>query len=354
VAGRAQAFSDPAVIRLATEEFIAVAENSSALERQQDTKGEFFRQVANQGHYGGRTYPTSTRQGSYAFTADGDFLASVNTRDPAGMAAMLRTALERWQALEAPATNGHPGSFGHLPEVDPVDVGYPVGGLVLEAVARDLPRTVDTRPYDWRKIAWNFDYAWFTRDEARALVPEPRAVGSRRAAPWAVIRRLGRFHLRDFVRGEPFAWPEEAIREGELTAEIVAIAGDMIELVLRGHIRLEHEARWVRPEDGEERHYPSGFDATLYGEATWDEARGVFVAFELVAAGPRWGANQYNNRDDDLGPEPLGIAFGLAGTSPREHTPPHCLRTWRRATERARSSRVVVGHNDYFGGEPHT
>ena len=47
------------------------------------------------------------------------------------------------------------------------------------------------------------------------------------------------------------------------------------------------------------------------------------VEIDLVAAGPRWGANQYNNRDDDTGPEPLGIAFGLAGSSPRERTAPH-------------------------------
>jgi hypothetical protein len=97
VAGRAQAFSNPTVIALASEQFIPVAENSSALERQQDDKGEFFRHVAEQGHYGGRVHPTRTRQGSYAFTAEGQFLASVNTRDPQGMADMLRTALARWQ-----------------------------------------------------------------------------------------------------------------------------------------------------------------------------------------------------------------------------------------------------------------
>ena len=65
-----------------------------------------------------------------------------------------------------------------MPEVDPADTGYPEDGLVLEAVARDLPRVADRRPDDWRKIAWNFDYAWFTRDEARAMVPEPRAIGT--------------------------------------------------------------------------------------------------------------------------------------------------------------------------------
>ncbi|HEX2184014.1 MAG TPA: hypothetical protein VHN78_00740, partial [Chloroflexota bacterium] len=82
MAGRAQAFSDPTVIALASERFIPVAENCSPLQRQRDAKGEFFRLVAEQGHYAGRTYPTSTRQGYYAFTPDGTVLAAANSRDP--------------------------------------------------------------------------------------------------------------------------------------------------------------------------------------------------------------------------------------------------------------------------------
>ncbi len=346
MAGRAQAFSDPTVIALASEQFIPVAENSSALERQQDDKGVFFRHVAEQGHYGGRTYPTGTRQGSYAFTAEGQFLASVNTRDPGRMAEMLRMALDRWQAGY---DHGGPAPV-QLVTSRADDRGYPRGGLALQLVARDLPRAVDTRPDDWRKIAWNIDYAWFTRDEAHALIPEPRAVGTRKAAPWSIVRRLARFHLRDFVRGEPFAWPEEAIRHGELWSEIIDAAGPMTRLALRGAVCLETEVQWVRPEDGEERRYPSGYDCTLYGEATWDNAQSAFTAFELAAVGQRWGANQYNNREDDLGPQPLGIAFLLAGDTPSDRTPPHCLRTWRQSREDARPSRVAVAQQEYFGG----
>jgi hypothetical protein len=162
------------------------------------------------------------------------------------------------------------------------------------------------------------------------------------------MRRIARFHLRDFVRGEPFAWPEEAIRRAELESEVVAVSGGEVRLALRGAVRLEWEHRWVRPEDGEERRYPSGYDCALWGEATWDAGRGAFTAFELVAAGQRWGASQYNNREDDLGPQPLGIAFTLAGDAPSERTPPHCLRTWRREGEGARPSRVVVTSHEYF------
>jgi hypothetical protein len=217
--------------------------------------------------------------------------------------------------------------------------------------ARDLPREADTRPEDWRTIAWNLDYAWLTRDEARAIVPEPRELGARRDFPERVVRRLARFYLRDFVRGEPIAWPPEALRSGHLTAEIAAIDGERVVLAVRGAVHLEHDSVWTRSEDRVERRYPTGYRCTLQGEATWDESRGAFVAFDLVAVGDRWGANQYNNREDDLGPAPQGIAFTLAGDAPSDRTPPHCIRTWQRAREGARASRVVVTAEHYYAPE---
>jgi hypothetical protein len=63
----------------------------------------------------------------------------------------------------------------------------------------------------------------------------------------------------------------------------------------------------------------------VYGEGVWNEGRGVFVVLELVAAGARWGTNQYNNRADDLGPAPMPIAFTLIGAAPRDRTPPHTI-----------------------------
>ncbi len=337
-------FSNPDVIALASEHFVPVAENSSALERQPDDKGEFFRHVAEQGHYGGRTFPTSTRQGSYAFLPDGTFLASVNSTDPERMAGMMREALDRFarpDALGAP-------SPAQLVETRSPDEGYPEDGLVLVATVRDLPRPADQPPADDK---WNLDYVWMRRDEARALVPEPVEVGARREWPKPVVRRLARFHLRDYVRGEPFNWPDEAIRHAEIASEIVAIDGDTVQLALAGAVRLEAEVEWVAPEDGETKRYDNGFVVELRGEATWDRAREAFTAFELVAAGERWGTNQYNFRYNDLGPAPIGISFDLAGSTPSDRTAPHCLRTWATtAINTVRPSRVAVPPEEYYGG----
>lgn len=342
--GRESVFSNPTIVQLASERFIPVAENSSALERQAGNKGEFFRHVVEHGHYAGRTHPTGTRQGSYTFTADGRFLGSINSRDPEEMAEMMRAALVRH---EQPDALGEAAAaqlaYGKADADD-----FPVGGLVLQAVVRDLPRADDMAPADHR---WNLDYVWIRRDEARALAPESLEVGQRREAPWSVMRRLARFHLRDYVRGEPFNWPEEAIERAELTGEIVDVSGSLVRLMFEGSARITREMKWLEPESGETRRSDTGFDCALRGEATWDDTRGGFIAFDLAAAGQRWGTNQYNFRGDDLGPAPMGIAFSLAGSTPGYRTPPHCLRTWRLAEEEGTlaASRASVGGDRYFG-----
>jgi hypothetical protein len=322
VAGRESVFSDPVVIDLASNHFISVAENCSPLQSQADAKGEFFRLVAEQGHYAGRTFPTNTRQGYYCFTADGRLLTAANTRDPRAIEKMLRTALERWEALNATGFSAGAPSFEVSDYTPARSDRYPVDGLALRLTARDLPRDVDTRPDDWRKRAWNLDYAWLTKEEAERLVPAA-AVGRTREWPRAVIRRLALFHLRDFVRGEPSAWPEEALREGAMTSTVTAVEGTRVRLQLTGGIRMEHTMRWRRPNDGSEQTSDCGYDSSLAGEAVWDTAAQRFVSFDLAAAGPRRGTNQYNNRGDDLGPAPMGIVFTLAGSDPKDRTPPH-------------------------------
>ena len=295
-----------------------MAENCSPLTSQQDAKGEFFRLVAEQGHYAGRTFPTNTRQGYYTFTADGRLLTALNSRDPRAIEGMLRKALERWRQL------GGTGAAVEVQDYAPARPDrYPADGLVLRLAARDLPREEDTRPDDWRKRAWNLDYAWFTKDEARHLVPLETAIGATCEWPAAVVRRMALFHLRDFVRGEPSAWPEEALRDGTIISEVVGTGEDEVRLRLSGGVRLEYAMRWRRPNDGSEHESECGYDASLLGEAVWDRARERFTSFEMVATGPRRGTNQYNNRGDDLGPAPMGIALTLAGTDPKDRTPPH-------------------------------
>jgi hypothetical protein len=325
VAARAAAFADPEVIRLASESFIPLAENCSPLQTQQDAKGEFFRLVAEQGHYGGRTVPSATRQGQYAFTPDGQLLSSINTRDADRMQGMLLQALERWHAL---SNGGATKANGDAPtpyERDPryPDL-YPADGLVLKQTLRDLPRAADHRIPQARPQAINFDYAWFTKDDAKLFLPDTLEPGERKDLPWRIVRRLARFHLLDSVRGETPAWRDEHVIHARLTTEVTRVDGPLVHLRLEGTVLNQQAGTWaVRPFRQKWDDLTRGYDCSLHGELSYDVTIERFTRFDLLATGDRWGGTEHNNRQEDQLPAPMGIAFEIAGTTPADRTPPH-------------------------------
>jgi hypothetical protein len=323
VAARAAAFADPEVIRLASESFVPLAENCSPLQTQRDAKGEFFRLVAEQGHYGGRTFPSATRQGQYAFTADGHLLASINTRDADKMLGMMRQALERWQSLTAERNNGAVEAEAYARDPRYPDF-YPVGGLVLKQTLRDLPRREGHPSPQQRPEAINFDYAWFTADEARDFLPERLEVGARREIPQRIVRRLARFHLLDSVRGETPPWRDEHVQSAAMNTEVVAVAGTKLRLRLEGTVLNSQSGTWaIRPFQEKLEGMTRGYHCRLRGELTYDTEQGEFERFDVVVVGDRWGGTEHNNRQEDLLPSPMGIVFQLAGTTPADRTPPH-------------------------------
>ena len=325
MASRALAFSDPEVIRLISTRFVPVAENCSPLQRQQDAKGEFFRLVAEQGHYAGRVVPSATRQGIYAHTADGVLLASINTRDGAKMLGMIQTALERWQQQAAEVGQA---VDDYVPDPRHRSL-YPEGGLVLRVTSRDLPRAVDTRSPDWRINALNHDYAWFTAAEARQLLPEEPRPGATHALPWPLVRRFALYHLLDNVRGETPAWREQDIEYATVMTTVRAVDGERVTLDLHGAMHVGVQGTWaVRPCQEPLRDQERGYDCQLQGTLVYDLGQERFTRFDALASGERWGGSEHNCRWDDLGKAPMGIAFELAGDEPRDRTPPHA-NLWR-------------------------
>lgn len=336
MAARAAAFADPEVIRLASESFIPLAENCSPLQTQQDAKGEFFRLVAEQGHYGGRTIPSATRQGQYAFTADGQLLSSINTRDADRMRGMLHQAIERWQEFStagavsgasavgtttAHATTGAPTTYERDPRHPDL---YPTGGLVLKQTLRDLPRTVGHAIPQVRPEAINFDYVWFTREDVALFLPERLESGARAELPWRLVRRLARFHLLDSVRGETPAWREENVTHARLTTEVTRVDGPLVHLTLEGAVLNQQAGTWaVRPFRQKWDDLTRGYDCALHGELIYDAYAQRFTRFDLLAVGDRWGGTEHNNRQEDQLASPMGIRFELAGDTPADRTPPH-------------------------------
>jgi len=332
VASRALAFADPDVIRLASEAFVPLAENCSPLQTQQDAKGEFFRLVAEQGHYGGRTVPSGTRQGQYAFTADGQLLSSINTRDADKMRSMLSEALERWRPASAPDTSKTeaapvtPTTYERDPRHPDL---FPIDGLVLKQTLRDLVRPANHPIPQPRPDAINFDYAWFTKDEARLFLPTTLQPGERTDLPQAIVRRLARFHLRDSVRGETPAWREENTVHARIWTEIVKLepgedGHQRVHLHIEGTVLNQQEGTWaIRPFREKWEGQTRGYDCRILGDLVYNTATERFEHFDVITIGDRWGGTEHNARQGDLLPAPMGIAFEIASDSPADRTPPH-------------------------------
>lgn len=301
--------------------FVPVADEVHRLQSGTDAECRLFQRIAEQGHYAGRTRPSNTRQGTYAAAPSGVMLASINSNDPARVADMLQRALAKWEAMPRqqrllPADPKIETSTLRRPEQF-----YPQDGLVLRVNSRDLSRETGA---DWRGTAWNQDYAWFSKAETRQFLPQPQ-VGQKLEVPAPLIRRIARCHLVDNVRGQTWPFDDGNVEKTRLTAEVAAVKGNVITLRLEGETRTSAEGTWsVRGYQDMNSPSPQkrGFDTKLLGKASFDTKKERFTAFELVAAGTRWGGTQYNGRGDDLAPAPMGVVFTLAGESPAEHVAP--------------------------------
>ncbi len=301
--------------------YVPAADEVGRLQRGKDVESRLFQQIAEQGHFAGRTVPSDTRQGIYATAPSGVLLASINTRDARAMAAMLRRGLARWEEL-APEER-----FGAPPEGRPNwrwEARYPEDGLALRVITRDIERP--NAPDDWRARAWNQDFAWFTRAEAQTLVPlEPTVPGSALAWPPSLVERLVRFHLVDSVRGQVTSFAAQDVEHAELKSTVTAVEGSLVTLELHGATRTAVRGRWdvngFRDQDAATER-TRGFEAELLGRAHFDREHGRFTSFELIAVGTRWGGTQFNGRGDDLEPAPIGVSLTLAGDTPAERVAP--------------------------------
>lgn len=272
--------------------------------------------MAEQGHYGGVTEPTATRQGLYACTSDGELLGSINTRDAAPLLELLEQSLERWRKRPAG------GASDDIPESYPIDPrlgwSYPDNGLALKVTVRDLPRNSDG--LDARH---NIDFAWFTEEEIRSLVPGDARPGQTWRAPDFFIRRLALRHFIDTARGQSPGWREENLKEGEISLTVEAVEAGHVRLRMDGCIELEAEPTYeTNPHSKLTVDKPRGLNLTLYGMLAFDSRRRTVESFDAVATGDRWGCTTYNVRFDDPGPAPIGFAFELASDDPIERTPP--------------------------------
>lgn len=303
VAGRAFAFADPEIVSQLQAVFVPVCTDDWYTRRRKDAEGEFFRKVAEQGPRKGAG--GATRQGIYAFTADGELLAFKNAgQDVQATREQLKQALRKWAAL--PKGRREPGAVT-VPPHGPLDKDYtrtvPEGGLVVRVHARILDRKGDTFEKGECEFAGgdkaSRDFLWVTAAEAKAMAPAKAEVGFTYPLPEPVAKRIARFHLIDNTRGEPAFWGKEQVKERAVTLIVTAVTPDAVELRLDGSVKLEGEGR--------------GFDAKLRGVLRYRPGTGTFDRWEAAAVGESWGDHTVTkSKGTRPGRTPLGLTFDLA------------------------------------------
>jgi hypothetical protein len=321
VAGRALAFSDDAIVRMASNDFVPVAADDWYQRRRDDAEGKFFRKVADQGPRKGKG--GSTRQGIYILTADGKLLTYKNSQDAGVMREVLEKGLKEWRKL--PADRRKPGAV-KVGDLSKPDSRYsrtpPRGGLILNVYTRILDKDGDTYCKGTCKFeggaASARDHLWLTADEWKSLVPARPRKGETFAVPDRIAERILRFHLVDNTRGEPSHWARDQVLSRRLNLTVEDVTDGRLRLRLEGAALLATKADPFKAE--------RGFDARLQGHLAYDRQKKAFTRIDILAIGDHWGRSTYTpgNRP---GRKPLGVAFELAtGDKHADGVPPQGAR----------------------------
>lgn len=311
------------MIELLTTEYVCVAINCSNYQVQQDKAGEFFRLIAEQGHYAGVTKPSATRQGLYAATPDGKLLSSVNSHSARHAMSTMFQGVRQWKAGWKDETyklvpeSIERDKFRNLKPDDET--------LILRETIRDLPRK-NQKPLDsWRH---NFDHFWLSRSEAESLIPNEIKQGATKNVDAEIVRRLTEFHLVDHVRGEATPWYPADVLERELSSKIVNVSESAVTIKLSGLAKFEQEPSGrLNPYSNQRITKKRGVDLRIYGRANFDRKSKKFTELNIVAIGDRWGTDVYNFRHNDMERAAIGFAFEVVENNATNHTPP-AFATW--------------------------
>jgi hypothetical protein len=319
--GRELTFADAKIIELVNEHFVPVAADDWFQRRRQDAEGEFFRKVADQGPRKGKR--GSTRQGIYAFTADGKLLQYRNHQDPEVMRGFLLTALKEWDKI--PPAQRAKGEI-EVPDLNKLDARYaptlPKDALIVNVYARILDRTDDFFCHGSCKFPGgqraSHDHLWIRADEWQALLSKDAKKGQEVAVPVTLMYRMARYHLVDNTRGEPPMWTRRDVRNAEVKLVVEEVTAHEVRIKLTGAILLAGDA--------DPKAAKRGYDVSLFGEIRYEPVQRRIMKFSVVALGEHWGEGTFTGGARP-GRNPFGVAFELADPSrAADRVPPQAIR----------------------------
>jgi hypothetical protein len=324
IAGRALAFSDPDIIRMAKEDYVPVALDDWYQRRRQDAEGAFFKKVYSQDE--SRAAPDRpNRQGIYCFTVSGKLLAVKNAGQLIDVTKeMMQSSLSKWESL--PEEERAPGAV-KVPEMKYPDRRYvparpPAGCLILDVFTRVLDFDANGEPLKARSATPGGDWAardkmWVFEPEWKAMVPATAKPGDDVPLPPSLVHRLVSFHLRDNTTGQAPRWEKGQVRTRDLKLTVEEATPAGVKLRLEGTAVMSTDADLSRAE--------RGIELQLLGYLTYDSAKGTFTRFDILALGRNWGRAEHNG-EGRPGKGPIGIAIQLAGGSPYDRVAPDFMK----------------------------
>ncbi|MCA8961208.1 MAG: hypothetical protein KDC38_11875, partial [Planctomycetes bacterium] len=250
--------------------------------------------------------PDATRQGFYAFDAEGHVYGAMNRRAPE----RLLRLLERAQREYAERDHGSLALSSSVPVTRPRP---PVGSTVLRVHARIGPlerseesdraereergrgrRREGSGRTSWRNSGVGRDFVWVRPEEVRSL----------RAGriPDAFAGRLLLLHCLDSIRGEPDPWSADDVRYAQLEVVERRVTRGGTVVVARGDFLVEKPER----EGGDRRPLPpTGYEGTIEARIEFDTA-GDLTSWTMIVEGEAWGRGRYTGGEPN-GRFPLRI-----------------------------------------------
>jgi hypothetical protein len=306
------------------ESFVPVAIDINTVKHQKDAEGDFFRHIAEQGHYAGRTKPTATRQGLYVVGVDGELLHSLNSTRADKIVFLMKEALKIREQRNRAGVKANAFRSSNQPD-SRFASEFPDGGLILRETMRDLPRRSNP---DHETNRHNFDHVWLTAKEKESFVPPGMKVGTSWQIPESTVRRIVAHHTVDQVRGEANRWKLDEVEQVKLTAKVVDVTDGKVKIKLSGISKCRKAPSGeVNPYNKRKVAVPVTSDLQIRGWIVYDEAEEEFLSFRMLAAGMRTGADVYNFRWKDQQAAPIGFAFEMLEDKPENRIKPK-FATW--------------------------
>ncbi len=274
------------------------------LQRGEDPDCKYFQKIAEQGHYKGRK--GQSQQGIYVCSADGTFLASINSNSADAVLKTLGKGLNEFAKLSEKSRS----KFAN----DLVKANFrweryfPKNGIALAVYSRDLPE--DLEPSSKRNSRWNRDSAWYHESEIKDLISKGLEVGDQFPMPTLLAERLLRMNLVDTVRGQTDPFSKDEV-SAAIQCTVTAVSDSTVMFSMAGETNSDSNSTSFR-------RTPRGIVTRVHGGATWSYTDSCFADFELVAIGYRWGRTRFNGRGRGPNSNPLGFVAKLA---PKDEPP---------------------------------